>query len=95
MGKASTAKVKAREQNGAKEKKKKKRVGCSPTSRFLFQHEAERDTDEEQHGQRDEDDEGLGSDMADSSDLEHVGDFEPTQAPKGYHQSAVYFQSLK
>ncbi|CAO1628583.1 unnamed protein product [Sympodiomycopsis kandeliae] len=77
-------------------KKKKKIIGRSPTSRALFGLEAERDTDEEnRRGRRaDSDDEGISTDEADSSDLEHVGDFQPTQAPQGYNQTSIYHQSL-
>ncbi|KAK0554680.1 3'-5' DNA helicase [Tilletia horrida] len=71
----------------------KKMIGNSQTSKALFAYEAERDTDEEQHGERDEDDEGLNTDEADSSDLEHVGSFDPTQHA-GYDQRSIYAQSL-
>jgi ATP-dependent DNA helicase MPH1 len=66
----------------------------SPRSRALFQYEAERSTDEEEHGERDEHDSGLGTSDEDDSDREAVGDFEPTQAPRGYHQQSVYMQSM-
>jgi ATP-dependent DNA helicase MPH1 len=85
---------------GAKSKAKlvkpmrKKRIGGSPTSRKLFYCEADRSTDEEVHGERDENDERDDQFVEDSSDREHVGDFAPTQAPKGYRQQAVYMQSL-
>ncbi|KAK0525468.1 3'-5' DNA helicase [Tilletia horrida] len=73
----------------------KKPIGNSQTSRGLFAYEAERDTDEEMHGDKDEDDEGLDTDEADSSDREHVGDFDPTQHPDAkYNQRSVYAQSL-
>lgn len=75
-------------------KRKKKRIGNSPNSKFLFRWEAERDTDEERHGERDEDDEGLSTDQEDDDDRAAVGMFEPTQAPKGYHQQIIYAQSL-
>ncbi|SPO24965.1 related to MPH1 - Member of the DEAH family of helicases [Ustilago trichophora] len=74
--------------------KKKRKITNSPTSRALFQYEAERSTDEEVHGERDEDDSGLGSSDEDDSDREAVGDFMPTQAPRGYHQQSVYMQSI-
>lgn len=74
---------------------KKRIIDGSPTSRRLLAYEADRSTDEEVHGERDENDDGQGTDEADSSDLEHVGDFVPTQAPRGYKQSAVYLQSLQ
>lgn len=78
-----------------KSKARKRRIiGGSPTSRRLFQYEADRSTDEEVHGERDEDDDGQDTDEADSSDREHVGDFAPTQAPRGYKQDAIYLQSL-
>ena len=88
-----------RRADGAAEKRtkraKRKRIGGSPTSRMLFRNSAERDTDEEVHGERDEDDEGLHTeDDADSSDREHVGDFEPTQAPRNVNMRAIYQQSL-
>lgn len=76
-------------------KNHQKRVGDSPTSRRLFQLEADRSTDEERHGERDEDDEGEDRWIEDSSDREHVGDFAPTQAPKGYNQTAIYMQSVQ
>ncbi|KAL9938491.1 hypothetical protein V8E36_003114 [Tilletia maclaganii] len=73
----------------------KKRIGNSQTSRQLFAYEAERETDEEAHGDKDENDEGLDTDEADSSDLEHVGNFEPTQHPdQQYDQRSIYVQSL-
>lgn len=77
-------------------KQKRKRIGNSPTSRAFFQTEADRDTDEELRdvNRSDSDDEGMDTDLADSSDLEHVGEFEATQAPKGYNQHAIYQQSL-
>ncbi|UZJ54810.1 hypothetical protein CBS101457_004130 [Exobasidium rhododendri] len=75
-------------------KKKKRTIRGSPTSRRLFQYEADRSTDEEIHGEKDEQDDGQDTDEADSSDREHVGDFAPTQAPRGYKQDAVYLQSL-
>jgi superfamily II DNA/RNA helicase len=74
--------------------RQKRFIGGSPTSRRLFQYEADRSTDEEIHGEKDEDDDGQDTDEADSSDLEHVGDFAPTQAPRGYNQEAIYLQSL-
>ncbi|EST10139.1 Helicase, C-terminal [Kalmanozyma brasiliensis GHG001] len=74
--------------------KKKRKITNSPTSRALFQYEAERSTDEEVHGERDENDSGLGSSAEDDSDREAVGDFMPTQAPRGYHQQSVYMQSM-
>lgn len=77
--------------NGAK---KKRKITNSPTSRALFQYEAERSTDEEVHGERDEHDSGLGSSDEDDSDREAVGDFMPTQAPRGYHQQSIYMQSI-
>ncbi|PWN24095.1 P-loop containing nucleoside triphosphate hydrolase protein [Microstroma glucosiphilum] len=78
-----------------RQKLPKKRIGNSPTSRALFRFEADRDTDEERRGVRsDSDDEGANTDSAGSSDLEHVGDFQPTQAPRGYNQKSVYQQSL-
>jgi len=47
------------------------------------------------HGDKDENDEGLNTDEADSSDLEHVGNFEPTQHPDHqYDQRSIYVQSL-
>lgn len=73
--------------------KKRRMIGASPTSRRLFQYEADRSTDEEIHGEKDEHDDGRSSEE-NSSDLEHVGDFQPTQAPKGYKQDAIYLQSL-
>lgn len=73
---------------------KKRKITNSPTSRALFQYEAERSTDEEVHGERDEDDSGLGSSAEDDSDREAVGDFVPTQAPRGYHQQSIYLQSM-
>ncbi len=76
------------------EKRKKRKIMNSPRSRALFQYEAERSTDEEEHGERDEDDSGLGTSDEDDSDREAVGDFEPTQAPRGYHQQSVYMQSM-
>lgn len=77
-------------------KKCRRRIGDSPISYAFFQLEAERDTDEERRpaNRSDSDDEGLDTDDADSSDLEHVGDFEATQAPRGYNQRAIYQQSL-
>ncbi|PWN40696.1 P-loop containing nucleoside triphosphate hydrolase protein [Ceraceosorus guamensis] len=82
--------------NGPKKhKRQKKRISNSPTSRMLFRRSAERDTDEEIHRELDENDEGLDTeDDADSSDREHVGHFQPTQAPRGYNQQAMYAQSL-
>lgn len=79
-----------------RQKKQKKAIGRSPTSRALFLVEAERDTDEERRDRRraDSDDDGPSTDEADSSDLEHVGDFQPTQAPRGYNQTSIYHQSL-
>ncbi|KAN0065618.1 3'-5' DNA helicase [Thecaphora frezii] len=74
--------------------KKKKRIGASPTSRALFWYEAERETDEEVHGERDEEDEGVGSEEENEEDRRAVGLFEPTQAPKGYNQRSVYMGSL-
>lgn len=74
--------------------RKKRKITNSPTSRALFQYEADRSTDEEVHGERDEDDSGLGSSDEDDSDREAVGDFIPTQAPRGYHQQSVYLQSM-
>ncbi|TKY85204.1 hypothetical protein EX895_006284 [Sporisorium graminicola] len=74
--------------------KKKRKITNSPTSRALFQYEAERSTDEEMHGERDEHDSGLGSSDEDDSDREAVGDFMPTQAPRGYHQQSIYMQSI-
>lgn len=74
--------------------KKKRKITNSPTSRALFQYEADRSTDEEIHGERDEHDSGLGSSDEDDSDREAVGDFIPTQAPRGYHQQSVYMQSI-
>ncbi|SJX60992.1 related to MPH1-Member of the DEAH family of helicases [Sporisorium reilianum f. sp. reilianum] len=74
--------------------KKKRKITNSPTSRALFQYEAERSTDEEVHGERDEHDSGLGSSDEDDSDREAVGDFMPTQAPRGYHQQSIYMQSI-
>ncbi|CAD6884755.1 unnamed protein product [Tilletia controversa] len=73
----------------------KKLISNSPSSKGLFAYEAERDTDEEMHGERDEHDEGLNTDEADSSDREHVGDFTPTQHPdRKYDQRSIYAQSL-
>lgn len=82
-----------------KRRKKKKIIGRSPTSKALFHLEADRDSDEggrrrRRRRQADSDDEGISTDEADSSDREHVGDFEPTQAPKGYNQMSIYHQSL-
>lgn len=74
--------------------KKKRKITNSPTSRALFQYEADRSTDEEVHGERDEHDSGLGSSDEDDSDREAVGDFMPTQAPRGYHQQSIYLQSM-
>lgn len=73
---------------------KKRMIRGSPTSKKLFAYEADRSTDEEVHGEKDEDDDGQDTDEADSSDLEHVGNFAPTQAPRGYNQNAIYMQSL-
>ncbi|SPO22797.1 related to MPH1 - Member of the DEAH family of helicases [Ustilago trichophora] len=89
--KSKTGKSAAAEGRGGK---KKRKITNSPTSRALFQYEAERSTDEEVHGERDEDDSGLGSSDEDDSDREAVGDFIPTQAPRGYHQQSVYMQSI-
>ncbi|KAE8268879.1 hypothetical protein A4X09_0g3458 [Tilletia walkeri] len=73
----------------------KKLIGNSPNSKGLFAYEAERSTDEEIHGEKDEDDEGLNTDEADSSDREHVGEFDPTQHPdQKYDQRSIYAQSL-
>ncbi|CAO1626135.1 unnamed protein product [Parajaminaea phylloscopi] len=90
------ADAKERQSKATKSKRRRKIIGNSPTSRAFFQLEAERDTDEErrQPNRSDSDDEGLDTDLADSSDLEHVGEFEATQAPKGYNQRAIYQQSL-
>lgn len=79
-----------------KPRETKKRIGTSPTSKMLFRFEADRDTDEDRRAvdRSDSADEGLSTDRADSSDLEHVGDFQPTQAPRGYNQQSVYQQSL-
>jgi ERCC4-related helicase len=85
--------LKPKKDQSEKKENKRKIIGASPTSRRLFQYEADRSTDEEIHGERDENDEGRDSEE-DSSDLEHVGDFMPTQAPKGYNQNAIYLQSL-
>ncbi|GAC99035.1 hypothetical protein PHSY_006632 [Pseudozyma hubeiensis SY62] len=79
---------------GAIGRGKKRKITNSPTSRALFQYEAERSTDEELHGERDENDSGVGSSDEDDSDREAVGDFVPTQAPRGYHQQSVYMQSM-
>ncbi|WFD08221.1 DNA helicase [Malassezia vespertilionis] len=72
-------------------RQKKRRIGASPTSRLLFCHEAERDTDSEVHGESDEDDDGDGEE--DEADRAMIGDFVPTQAP-GYNQESIYLQSL-
>ncbi|PWN49936.1 P-loop containing nucleoside triphosphate hydrolase protein [Violaceomyces palustris] len=77
-----------------KRKKGKRRIGNSPTSKALFRYEAERSTDEEVHGEKDEKDEGIDTDQEDDEDRAAVGMFEPTQAPKGYDQYGVYAQSL-
>lgn len=88
-----TTNTNSREEDSDKSSRKRKKViGASPSSKRLFQYEADRSTDEEVHGEKDENDEGDNSE--DSSDREHVGDFAPTQAPKGYRQDAVYLQSL-
>lgn len=78
----------------AKTKKGKRKIGGSPNSRRLFNMEADRSTDEEVHGEKDENDELDDRYQEDSSDREHVGDFMPTQAIKGYQQQAIYMQSL-
>lgn len=70
--------------------KGKKTIGASPTSRRLFRFEA----DLSSGGEGWEDDEDSEQCMENSSDREHVGDFEPTQAPLGYNQKAMYMQSL-
>ncbi|MCO5584957.1 hypothetical protein L7F22_038889 [Adiantum nelumboides] len=72
----------------------KRKIGGSPNSRRLFNMEADRSTDEEIHGEKDENDELDDRYQEDSSDREHVGDFMPTQAIKGYQQQAIYMQSL-
>ena len=71
----------------------RRRIGASPTSRLLFQHEAERETDSEAHGESDEDDEGPSTSDENDEDRAAVGDFAPTQEP-GYNQQAVYLQSM-
>lgn len=92
----STSRPPAKKSKPKKVKQPRKRITNSPTSRAFFQHEADRDTDEERRARNrsDSNDEGLSTDEADTSDLEHVGDFEPTQAPRGYKQMNVYMQSL-
>lgn len=83
-----------KQRDGPKAVKKAKRppkklIGGSPTSRAFFQFEAERDSDDDRPpraNRSDSDDDGPATDEADSSDLEHVGDFQPTQAPRGYDQ---------
>ena len=61
---------------------------------MLFQFEADRSTDEDVHGDKDENDEGLNTDSDSEDDRHHVGAFEATQAPTGYNQRAIYMQSL-
>lgn len=90
----SKAKTGKKAVSGSGVAKKKRKITNSPTSRALFQYEAERSTDEEVHRERDEDDSGLGSSDEDDSDREAVGDFMPTQAPRGYHQQSIYMQSI-
>ena len=75
------------------QRRKRRRIGASPTSRLLFQHEAERETDSEAHGESDEDDEGPSTSDENDEDRAAVGDFAPTQEP-GYNQQAVYLQSM-
>ncbi|PWZ00920.1 P-loop containing nucleoside triphosphate hydrolase protein [Testicularia cyperi] len=77
-----------------KGKSKKRKITNSPTSRALFQWEAERSTDESVHGEQDEDDSGIGSSDEDDTDRAAVGDFIPTQAPRGYNQQSIYLQSM-
>lgn len=72
---------------------KRRRIGASPTSRLLFCHEAERETDSEEHGESDEDDDGPSSSEENDEDRAHVGDFEATQQ-EGYNQQSVYLQSM-
>lgn len=74
-------------------RKRRRRIGRSPTSRLLFRHEAERSTDEEMHGETDEDDDGPSTSEENDEDRAYVGEFEPTQQP-GYEQQAVYLQSM-
>jgi len=90
----SKSKSKTKDDQVKTKKRRKKQIGNSPTSRLLFQNEAERSTDEERHGEGDENDEGLSSDEEDELDRAFVNNFEPTQATKGYNQQAVYAQSL-
>ncbi|KDN37577.1 P-loop containing nucleoside triphosphate hydrolase protein [Tilletiaria anomala UBC 951] len=77
-----------------KRKQAKRKIRNSPRSRMLFQYEADRSTDEEQHGESDEDDEGINTDSDSDDDRRAVGAFEATQAPAGYNQQAIYMQSL-
>lgn len=88
---------KAKEKAKKPKKQKKKLIGGSPTSRAFFHIEADRDSDDDRPARAnrsDSDDDGPSTDEADSSDREHVGDFEATQAPRGYDQMNVYRQSL-
>lgn len=92
--KSKTAGDACKKASKGKEKLKKRKITNSPTSRALFQWEADRSTDEEVHGERDENDSGIGSSDEDDEDRAAVGDFMPTQAPKGYNQQSIYMQSM-
>ena len=85
--------AKGRGQQPKNKRKEKRKIRNSPRSRALFQYEADRSTDEDVHGEKDENDEGIGSDLS-SDDRDAVGAFEATQAPKGYNQRAIYMRSL-
>ncbi|SNX82291.1 related to MPH1 - Member of the DEAH family of helicases [Melanopsichium pennsylvanicum] len=91
-GKTSKSSTAAASSRGRRNQKRK--ITNSPTSRALFRYEAERSTDESEHGESDENDSGFGSSAEYDSDREAVGDFLPTQAPRGYDQNGVYLQSM-
>lgn len=72
--------------------RKKRRVARGARN-MLFDEEAERETDSDEHGESDEDESGPDSSDENDEDRAAVGDFPATQQA-GYNQEAVYLQSM-